>query len=130
MKNKIETPLTKILTDDGIMLSGGQLQKLMMARAIYKDAGILILDEPTAALDVKAEQRLYQEYYSLCKDKTSIFISHRLASTSVCDRIILIMNGKIVEDGTHQELMSNKKDYYKMYEVQSKYYREGEVSED
>lgn len=129
MKKGIETVLTKILTDDGIALSGGQMQKLMMARAIYKNAGILILDEPTAALDVKAEEKLYREYYALCQDKTSIFISHRLASTKVCDRIILIENGKIIEDGTHDELLSNQKAYYEMYEVQSKYYREGETYE-
>lgn len=123
------TFLVKNSQDKAIDLSGGQNQRLLLARALLKNAKINILDEPTAALDPLAESRIYEEYSKMTKEKTSIFISHRLASTRFCDRIILLEYGKIVEDGTHEELMNARGRYYEMYEVQSKYYQDEQSAE-
>ncbi len=122
LDNGIETKLVKQFDTNGIELSGGEMQKLVLARALYKDAPILILDEPTASLDPITERNLYLKYNELVQDKTSIFISHRLSSTKFCDRIILLECGKIVESGTHQELINSNGKYRSMYEVSSKYY--------
>ncbi len=119
----IYTPLTKVMEHDGIQLSGGQTQRLMLARALYKDAPVLILDEPTSALDPIAESELYEEYARLCEDKTSIFISHRLSSTRFCDRILFLEEGKIVEEGSHEQLMALQGKYAQMYEIQAHYYQ-------
>lgn len=119
-----KTYLSQEIDDKGILLSGGQTQKLMLARALYKNAPILILDEPTAALDPLAEQELYMKYNDLTKKKTSLFISHRLSSTQFCDRIIYLEDGAIQEEGTHKELMNKKGKYAKMFEIQSQYYKE------
>jgi ABC-type multidrug transport system fused ATPase/permease subunit len=124
LEDNERTYLTQIIDEKGIMLSGGELQKLMLARALYKDAPILILDEPTAALDPLAEQELYLQYNSLTKNKTSMFISHRLSSTQFCDRIIYLENGAIQEVGTHIELMKKKGLYAEMFDIQSQYYKE------
>lgn len=121
-----KTPLVKHISEDGTEFSGGETQKLLLARAIYKDAPILILDEPTAAMDPIAEQNVYLKYNDLSKEKTSFFISHRLSSTRFCDRVILIDGGRIKEAGTHDELMAKGGMYHDMYMVQSKYYQEGE----
>ena len=120
----IHTNLTKFIDRDGMLLSGGEMQKLMLARALYKNSNILILDEPTAALDPIAESEMYENYACLCKDKTSIFISHRLSSTKFCDRIIFLENGKIIESGTHDELMKKEGKYAEMFAIQSRYYQE------
>lgn len=101
----------------------------MLARALYRDGKILILDEPTAALDPIAESELYQEYGSLTVGKTSVFISHRLASTRFCDRIILLEQGQIIEEGTHEELLRKGGEYAKMFAVQAHYYKEGNREE-
>ncbi|WP_026492279.1 ABC transporter ATP-binding protein [Butyrivibrio sp. XPD2002] len=122
----IETPLIKHISENGTELSGGEMQKLLLARAIYKDSPILILDEPTAAMDPIAEQNVYLKYNELSRDKTSFFISHRLSSTRFCDRIILIDGGTIIEIGTHDELMAKRGMYHDMYMLQSKYYQEGD----
>lgn len=122
----IHTKLDKQLHEDGVELSGGEMQKLMLARALYKDAPILILDEPTAALDPIAESMIYQEYQSLTKEKTSIFISHRLASTQFCDRVLYLKDGKIAESGTHRELVAMGGEYAKLYEKQSCWYQNQE----
>lgn len=122
----IETPLIKHISENGTELSGGEMQKLLLARAIYKDSPILILDEPTAAMDPIAEQNVYLKYNELSRDKTSFFISHRLSSTRFCDRIILIDGGTIIEIGTHDELMTKRGMYHDMYMLQSKYYQEGD----
>lgn len=127
LENGMDTHLVKGIYDDGVDLSGGEMQKLMLARAIYKNGAILILDEPTAALDPIAENNLYLQYRSLTQDKTSIYISHRFASTRFCDRIILLENGMITESGTHDELMERNGQYAYMFGVQAKYYKEGEV---
>ena len=124
LPNGSQTILVKESNDEAINLSGGQNQRMLLARALYKNAKINILDEPTAALDPIAESKIYEEYDAMSKEKTSIFISHRLASTKFCDRIILLEHGKIIEEGTHNALMSQNKTYRKMYDVQSKYYKE------
>ena len=117
--------LIKSVNEDAVALSGGETQKLMLARALYKDSPVLILDEPTAALDPIAESRLYSRYNELSAGKTSIYISHRLASTRFCDRVLLIDNKTIAECGTHNELMESGGKYAGLFEIQSKYYREG-----
>ncbi|MCL6589470.1 MAG: ABC transporter ATP-binding protein/permease [Firmicutes bacterium] len=121
----IDAPLTKMITANGIELSGGETQKLILARAIYKDAPMLILDEPTAALDPIAESELYAKYHELVKNKTSLFISHRLASTRFCDRVLFLDQGHIAESGTHEELLRQKGKYAEIFEIQSHYYAEG-----
>ena len=125
LKNGADTPLIKEINPEGTELSGGERQKLMLARAIYKDAPILVLDEPTAALDPIAESELYMKYSEIAKNKTSVFISHRLASTRFCDRIIFISDGEIEETGTHAELMEKGGGYAKLFEIQSHYYKDG-----
>ena len=112
---------------DGVQLSGGQTQRLMLARALYKDGPVLILDEPTAALDPLAENDIYQKYSDMTAGKTSVFISHRLASTRFCDRILFIADGGIAEEGTHQELLAKGGAYAELFAVQSRYYQEGGV---
>lgn len=121
---KLNTSMLKVINDDGIILSGGQQQKLLLARALYKNAPILILDEPTAALDPIAESEVYEKFNELTENKTAIYISHRLASTRFCDRILMLKDGKITESGEHDQLISKNGDYAYMFEVQSHYYKE------
>ena len=120
----IDTCLDKQINEGGIELSGGEAQKLMMARALYKDAPVLVLDEPTAALDPIAENEIYLKYRDMTEGKTSLFISHRLASTQFCDRILFLRDGKIAEEGSHEELIRAGGDYAGLYEIQSCWYRE------
>ena len=110
---------------DGVLFSGGETQRLMLARALYKDSPILVLDEPTAALDPLAENDIYLKYNAMTRGKTALFISHRLASTRFCDRIILLSDGGIAEEGTHESLLADGGAYAQLFEVQSRYYREG-----
>lgn len=119
--------MDKTIYKDAVDFSGGEKQKLLLARALYKDAPILVLDEPTAALDPIAENELYLQYSALSKGKTSFFISHRLSSTRFCDRILFIADGTVAEVGTHEELMAKKGRYYRMYQLQSYYYKEAVV---
>lgn len=116
--------LIKEIHDNAVDFSGGEKQSLLFARALYKEAPLLILDEPTAALDPIAENEIYMKYGEATKGRTSIYISHRLSSTRFCDRIILLENGCIVETGTHAELMKAEGEYAKLFELQSQYYRE------
>lgn len=123
LPQKEDTPLGASILDDGIALSGGENQKLWMARALYKNAPMLLLDEPTAALDPLAEQQIYQKYMEMVEGRTSVFISHRLASTRFCDRILLLEDGTIIEQGTHDELIRLNGRYAQLFEIQGKYYR-------
>ncbi|MGI6254402.1 MAG: ABC transporter ATP-binding protein [Acutalibacter sp.] len=123
------THIGKGIYEDGIQLSGGELQRLMLARALYKDGPIIILDEPTAALDPIAEHQLYLRYSELTQGRTSFFISHRLASTRFCDRILLLGDGRILEEGTHQSLLNLGGSYARLFEIQSQYYKEGTAHE-
>lgn len=124
----LNTSLGKTMNDNGVELSGGQLQRMMLARALYKDAPILLLDEPTAALDPIAENEMYMRYNEMTRSRTSVYISHRLASTRFCDRILFLENGQIQEEGSHQQLMELGGGYYHLFQVQSKYYQEGGLS--
>lgn len=124
MSEKEYTGIVRHVDDNGIELSGGEKQKVALARALYKDAPIIILDEPTAALDPISENQLYQNYAELTKGKTSIYISHRLASTCFCDRILVLDDHRIIEEGTHEELMRKNGKYAKMFRIQSSYYSE------
>lgn len=123
------TYLGKDLTEEGVSLSGGQIQKLLLARALYRNPSLILLDEPTAALDAIAESEIYEIYSKVLREKTSLFISHRLASTRFCDQIILLDNGKIAEQGTHDELMQLQGKYAEIFKIQSKYYEEGGESD-
>ncbi len=129
LPNGVKSIMLKDLDEEGVVFSGGELQKLMLARALYKNSPVLILDEPTAALDPIAESEIYEKYNSFTKEKTSIFISHRLSSTRFCDRIILLKEGKIIETGTHDELLEKNGEYAAMYNIQSHYYKK-EVASD
>ncbi|MGN1344384.1 MAG: ABC transporter ATP-binding protein [Traorella sp.] len=124
LPKKEKTYIGKEMEQDGIQLSGGQIQKLFLARSLYKNAHMMILDEPTAALDAIAENEMYQKYAQLVENKTSLFISHRLSSTRFCDRIFFLENGHIIENGTHEELMNLNGAYANMFTIQSQYYVE------
>ena len=124
MPDGLQTHIGRQVYEDGILLSGGEMQRLMLARALYKNAPVLLLDEPTAALDPIAENDIYQKYAAMTEGRTSVFISHRLASTRFCDRILLIDGGGIAEQGSHESLLALGGKYAELFEVQSKYYRE------
>ncbi len=119
-----DTYLNRMVYENAILLSGGETQRLMLARALYKNAPVIVLDEPTAALDPIAEAEMYEKYSEMTRGKSSIYISHRLASTRFCDRIILLEKNRITEEGTHDELLARGGRYAELFEVQSKYYRE------
>ncbi len=131
LKNKIgslpkgaDTMMLKIIDEEGVDLSGGERQKLAIARALYKDAPMVIMDEPTAALDALAEADIYENFSRLVEGKTAVYISHRLASTKFCDKIALFDGKGVKEYGTHDELMAKKGTYYDMFVIQGKYYQE------
>lgn len=126
----IHTNLLKIFDKEGIDLSGGEKQRLAMARALYKDGKVVILDEPTAALDALAEDRMYREFENMIHGKTAVFISHRLGSTRFCDKIAMFEDGTIVEEGTHEELMAKNGKYAYMFGIQSQYYDEKQKNSD
>lgn len=128
LPEKENTRLVKSVFENAAELSGGQIQKLALARALYKNSSVLLLDEPTAALDPIAEQEMYLNYADFSKGKSSVFISHRLASTRFCDRIIMIENGSIIECGTHAELIERDGKYAELFNIQSSYYNDKEVN--
>ena len=115
----LDTQLTTEFAKDGVNLSGGESQKLAIARVFYKDAGLMILDEPSSALDPIAEYQLNHAMMEATKDKSVIFISHRLSTTRLADRIIMLENGQVVEQGTHEELLAAKGKYAQMWKVQA-----------
>ena len=122
MENKECTYLYKDLDKAGVEISGGEAQKLALARALYKDAPIVILDEPTAALDPIAEHEIYNRFNSFVENKTAIYISHRLSSCVFCDKIAVFDKSKLVESGTHQELLTAGEKYFELWSAQAKYY--------
>jgi ATP-binding cassette subfamily B protein/ATP-binding cassette subfamily C protein len=137
LKSKVEslplqynTQLLKVLDNKGIELSGGENQKLAIARALYKQCNCVILDEPTSALDALTEASIYQSFNELVNKSTDIYISHRLSSTKFCDRILLFNKSGLVEEGSHDSLMELKGDYYNMFVVQGKYYQQGSKEND
>lgn len=125
LPNGLDTHVGRDVYLDGVQLSGGETQRLMLARALYRDGDVLVLDEPTAALDPIAENDIYMKYNEMTEGKTSVFISHRLASTRFCDRVIFLADGRIAEEGTHDELLRLGGGYAELFEIQSRYYREG-----
>jgi ABC-type multidrug transport system fused ATPase/permease subunit len=137
LEEKIETlplkyhqPLLKIIEDNGVDLSFGEIQKIAIARALYKNGDIVVLDEPTASLDALAEAKIYQQFNEMVCNKTALFISHRLVSTRFCDRIAYFEDGRVLELGTHDELMALHGKYYNLFITQGKYYQEGASNEE
>lgn len=122
MPNKENTYLYKDLDENGVEISGGEAQKLALARALYKDAPIVVLDEPTAALDPIAENEIYSRFNTFVQGKTAIYISHRLSSCAFCDKIAVFNNAKLAETGTHKDLLSAGGKYAELWNAQAKYY--------
>lgn len=118
----VDTEILKVIYDDGTDLSGGEKQKLALARALYKDAPVVVLDEPTAALDALAESKLYGDFDKLIGGKTAVYISHRLSSTQFCNEVAMFKDGEMVELGTHKELLENGGAYAEMFKIQAQYY--------
>ena len=126
LPQKEKTYISQVFDENGVLLSGGEMQKLLLARAMYKPGGLLLLDEPTSALDPIAESRMYEQYNEISEGKTAVFISHRLASTKFCERIFFLEKGGIAEQGSHDELMEKNGKYRELFEIQSRYYRKQE----
>ena len=124
LKNGVDTIITRDMDDTGVELSGGESQKLSIARSIYKNAPFIILDEPTSALDPIAESELYMNLNKIINNHSAIFISHRLSSTKFCDRIFFLEKGELLEVGTHDELMNIDSEYKKLFNMQAEYYKE------
>lgn len=124
LDHKGETKLVKEVNENAVDFSGGERQKLMFARALYKGAPFIILDEPTAALDPIAENELYMNFDRAVNNATALYISHRLSSTRFCDRIVVLQDGSLKEEGTHEELMAAGGIYAGLFEMQSQYYKE------
>ena len=124
LKYGADTCVLKMIDDEGIEFSGGEKQKHMIARALYKNGPVMVLDEPTAALDPLAEREIYESFNFLTENKTTIYVSHRLASTRFCDVIAMFENGGIVEYGTHEELLKLNGKYAEMFNIQAKYYKQ------
>ena len=123
LPNGLDTVLLREFDENGVMLSGGEQQKIAVARAFYKNCPYIILDEPSANLDPEAEYELNKTITDKAKDKTVIFISHRLSTTRIADRILMLENGKIIESGTHDELMALGGKYAEMFSLQAEKYK-------
>ena len=125
LERGIETPLHRDYENDGIDISGGEAQKVAIARALYKDAPFIILDEPTAALDPIAEAEIYSQFNEIVENKTAIYISHRLSSCRFCNNIVVFDHGTIVQQGGHEELIADEKGkYHELWHAQAQYYTE------
>ena len=124
LENGVDTEILKIIYDDGVDLSGGEKQKLALARALYKNAPVVVLDEPTAALDALAESKLYEDFDKLIGGKTAVYISHRLSSTGFCDNVAMFKDGRLCEYGTHKSLLEKGGEYAEMFRIQAQYYIE------
>lgn len=125
MEKGLDTMLYKDLSEDGVDVSGGEAQKIAIARALYKDAPFIILDEPTAALDPIAEAEIYSRFNDISGDKTAIYISHRLSSCKFCDEIAVFHEGNVIQQGTHDKLLSNENGKYReLWNAQAQYYTE------
>lgn len=123
LPKKLDTPLYKDFDDDGVNMSGGETQKIALARALYKDAPFIILDEPAAALDPFAEAEIYSKFNEIVGDKTVIYSSHRLASCRFCDKIAVFNQGEVIQIGTHEELLADTGGkYYELWKAQAQYY--------
>lgn len=129
LKKGMESQLTREFDEDGVLLSGGEFQKLAIARVFAKDCEICILDEPSSALDPLSEYEIFENMMKACEGKTVIFISHRLSSTVLADRIYLLENGEVAESGSHRELMEQNGKYAEMYHMQAKRYQEEQAYE-
>ncbi len=129
-ENGLDQMMLKVIDENGTDFSGGERQKLSIARGLYKDAAMVIMDEPTAALDALAEAEIYENFSSLVEGKTAVYISHRLASTRFCDKIALFDADGLAEYGNHEELMEQKGKYYEMFMIQGKYYQEENAKEE
>lgn len=128
MPKGLKTPVYKDFEEDGVEISGGEAQKLAIARALYKDAAFVILDEPTASLDPIAEHEIYSRFNDMVKDKTAVYISHRLSSCRFCDRILVFDNGQLIQDGSHEILLENPNGKYsELWNAQAQYYAENKV---
>ena len=125
MEKGLDTMLYKDLSEDGVDVSGGEAQKIAIARALYKDAPFIILDEPTAALDPIAEAEIYSKFNDIAGDKTAIYISHRLSSCKFCDEIAVFHEGAVIQQGTHGTLVADEKGkYHQLWSAQAQYYTE------
>ena len=120
-----DTQLMRYFDTDGKELSLGQWQKLAVARAFYSDSDVLILDEPTASLDPRAEQEIFNQFADLKESKTCVFISHRLSSATIADRILVLKDGVVAESGSHRELMELNGEYAQLFKLQASRYVEG-----
>ena len=125
LEKGLDTMLYKDLSEDGVDVSGGEAQKIAIARALYKDAPFIILDEPTAALDPIAEAEIYAKFNDIAGDKTAIYISHRLSSCKFCDEIAVFHEGAVIQQGTHAELVADENGkYHELWHAQAQYYTE------
>lgn len=130
MPHGLDTMLYKDLSDEGVNLSGGEAQKVAIARALYKDASFIVLDEPTAALDPIAEAEIYSKFNDIVHDKTAIFISHRLSSCKFCDEIAVFDNGSVIQHASHDELIADASGKYReLWDAQAQYYTEQKSAE-
>ena len=126
LEHGIDTEVLKVISEEGVDFSGGEKQKIALARALYKNGPVIVLDEPTAALDALAEAKLYEDFNRLVNDRTAVYISHRLSSTKFCDHVAMFVDGEMKEYGTHDSLLGANGEYSEMFRVQAKYYVEGE----
>ena len=129
LKKGINTYIDKIYENDGVLLSGGESQRIAIAQALYKDAPVIILDEPTASLDPRVETEIYTKFDKITTGKTAIYITHRLGSIRFCDRAIVLKDGQLLDIGSHDELMHNCPHYAELYNMQAQFYTNSETAD-